>query len=337
MGGGAGGAGGLSGVSRRASFLLRPPFMDARALVSLLKRTGSEWVDDSAPSRAASLSYYTVFSLAPLLLIAVAIAGVVFGRDAVSGELARQLEGLFGAGSARAIEEMMAGASQTRTGVLASIAGVVLLVLGSTGAFVELQDTLNVMWDVDRKKTSGLWAFLRARLLSFAMIGVIAFLLLASLVVSAGLAALGRFAEGILPGGELVVEIVNFVVSFAVIAVLFAAIFKVLPDVEIAWREVWLGAAVTSLLFVIGKLLIGLYIGKSSVASSYGAAGSFAALLVWVNYSAMIVLFGAEFTQVHSRWLRAQQTPPPESVRRGAEGAEGAEGKRGSASRVSHA
>ncbi|MGH7439140.1 MAG: YihY/virulence factor BrkB family protein [Polyangiaceae bacterium] len=275
--------------------------MRALGLVSLLKRTTSEWIEDNAPSRAASLSYYTVFSLAPLLLIAVAIAGFVFGHDAVSGELGRQLQGLLGTASANAIQDMMARAHQKGTGILASVAGGAILLIGSTGAFVELQDALNAMWDVDKKKTSGVWALVRARLLSFAMIGVIAFLLLASLVVSAVLAALGRFAEHTLPGGEVVAHGVNFVVSLAVISVLFAAIFKVLPDVRIGWSDVWLGAGATALFFVAGKLLIGLYIGKSSLASGYGAAGSFAVLLIWVYYSAMIVLFGAEFTQVHAR------------------------------------
>jgi membrane protein len=280
--------------------------MNGRALVSLLKRTVAEWIDDEAPSRAASLSYYTVFSLAPLLLISVAIAGLVFGHEAVSGELARQLQGLLGTGGAQAIQEMMASASRTGSGV-AAVVGIVLLVLGSTGAFVELQDSLSAIWDVDKKKTNGLWAFFRARLLSFAMVGVISFLLLVSLVVSAGLSALGHFAEDRLPASELVFQIVSFGVSFAVITVLFAAIFKVLPDAKVAWGDVWLGAAATSLLFVIGKLLIGLYIGKASVASSYGAAGSFAVLLIWVNYSGMILFFGAEFTQVYSRSHEAQR------------------------------
>ncbi len=275
--------------------------MHVPRLVALLKRTASEWIRDNAPSRAASLSYYTVFSLAPLLLIAVAMAGLVFGHDAVRSELGKQLEDLVGVASANAIQDMMASAHQKGTGILASVAGGALLLVGATGAFVELQDALNSMWDVDKRKTSGVWALVRARLLSFAMIGVIVFLLLASLVVSAVLAALGRFAEQTLPGGELVAHGVNFVVSLAVIAVLFAAIFKVLPDVRIAWRDVWLGAGVTALFFVAGKLLIGLYIGKSSVASSYGAGGSFAVLLIWVYYSAMIVLFGAEFTQVQAR------------------------------------
>lgn len=275
--------------------------MNASTLASLLKRTVSEWIDDNAPSRAAGLSYYTVFSLAPLLLIAVAIAGLVFGHDAVSGQLGKELQSLLGAASATAIQDMMVGASKIGSGIIASIVGVVLLVLGSTGAFVELQDALNAMWDVDKKETTGLWAFLRARLLSFAMIGVVAFLLLVSLVVSAVLAAFGHYTERAFPGGEIVVQAVNVAVSLGVVTVLFAAIFKVLPDAPIAWRDVWLGASATALLFVIGKLLIGLYIGKSSVASSYGAAGSFAVLLIWIYYSSMILFFGAEFTQVYSR------------------------------------
>src|SRR5579872_3171516 len=275
--------------------------MNVARLGSGLKRTATEWLEDNAPSRAASLSYYTIFSLAPLLLIAVAIAGLVFGHDAVSGELGKQLQSLLGAASANAIQDMMASASKKGTGILASIAGGALLLIGSTGAFVELQDALNAIWGVDKKKTSGLWALVRARLRSFAMVGVIAFLLLVSLVVSAVLAAVGHFAEQTLPGGEIVVHVVNALVSLAVITVLFAAIFKVLPDVQVAWRDVWVGAATTAVFFVVGKLLIGLYIGKSSFASSYGAAGSFAVLLIWIYYSAMILFFGAEFTQVHAR------------------------------------
>lgn len=275
--------------------------MNLRRMPALLKQTASEWLDDKAPSRAASLSYYTVFSIAPLLLIAVAVAGLVFGRQAVHGEVSAQLQSLLGAGSAQAIEEMMASASKVGSGVVASIIGVVLLGLGACGAFVELQDTLNEMWGVDKKETSGVLGFIRARLLSFAMIGVIAFLLLVSLVVSAGLAAMGSFARDRLPAGELLFHAVNFVVSFGVITFLFAAIFKILPEAKVPWRDVWVGAGVTSLLFVIGKLVIGLYLGKSSTASSYGAAGSFAVLLIWIYYSAMIVFFGAEFTQVVAR------------------------------------
>jgi membrane protein len=267
----------------------------------MLKQTASGFMDHEAPSRAASLSYYTVFSIAPLLLIAVAVAGLVFGRQAVSSQLADQLQTLLGARLAQQVQEMMASAGKVGNGIGASIVGVVLLVVGACGAFVELHDTLNVIWGVDKQKTGGVLGFLRARLLSIAMIGVIAFLLLASLVVSAALAAVGHFARDWLPAGEAVFQFINFVVSFGVITFLFAAIFKILPDAKIAWRDVWLGGAVTSLLFVVGQLLIGLYLGKSSVASSYGAAGSLAVLLIWIDYSAMIVFFGAEFTQVHAR------------------------------------
>lgn len=303
--------------------------MGVRHLARLLKQAASEWLEDNAPSRAASLSYYTVFSIAPLLLIAVAVAGLVFGRQAVSGELSGQLQGLLGPGSARAVEEMMTSASKVGSGILASIVGVALLGLGACGAFVELQNTLNVMWGVDKSKASGFFGFIRARLLSFAMIGVIAFLLLVSLIVSAGLAAAGHFANGHLPAAEGIFHLVNFVVSFGVITVLFAAIFKILPDARIAWRDVWLGAAVTSFLFVTGKLLIGLYLGKSSVASSYGAAGSFAVLLIWIYYSAMIVLFGAEFTQVYAREHGSLQG----GARKHAEPSS----SQGSAARASHA
>ena len=274
--------------------------MKLKEVFPLAKRTVSKWIDDNAPSRAASLSYYTIFSLAPLLVIAVAIAGMVFGREAVQGQLQQEMQGLVGGQGAGAIQDMMVSASKPGAGVLASSIGVVVLLVGATGAFVELQDTLNVMWQVDKKKTSGVVAFVRARALSFAMIGLIAFFLLVSLGVSAALAAVGHVSERLLPGGEIVAEVANFVVSFLVITALFAAIFKVLPDTKVAWREVWLGASVTSLLFSIGKLLIGLYIGKGSVASSYGAAGSFAVLLIWIYYSSMILFLGAEFTQVYA-------------------------------------
>jgi len=282
--------------------------MRLRDVVPLAKRTVNEWIDDKAPSRAAALSYYTVFSIAPLLVIAVALAGFVFGKEAVTGELQRQLQGLVGEGGAKAIQEMMVSASQPGAGVLASILGVVMLLVGATGAFVELQDALNAMWGVEEKKSSGLVSFLRARIISFAMVGVIAFLLLASLAVSTALSALGHFAEERLPAGELTVQVANVVVSFAVITALFAAIFKVLPDVKVAWRDVWLGAAVTSLLFGVGKLLISLYLGKSSVASSYGAAGSFAVLLIWTNYSSMILFLGAEFTHVYAESCGSRAT-----------------------------
>jgi membrane protein len=275
--------------------------MHPRAIFRLLKQTLDEWLDDRGFTRSASLSYYAVFSVAPLLLVAVAVAGVVFGRDAVSGQLQQELQGLVGESGAAAIQDMMKAAAKQGGGVLASIVGVALVLVGATGAFVELQDTLNDMWGVDKNKTSGIIGLLRARFLSLAMVLVIAFLLLVSLVVSTALSAVGAYAAHTLPGWQLLLQVANFVLSFAVIAVLFATIYKFLPNTNVEWRNVWAGAAVTSGLFAVGKLLIGLYLGRSSVASSYGAAGSFAVLLIWVNFSSMILYFGAEFTQVLSR------------------------------------
>lgn len=273
----------------------------AKKVLRLLKQTLDEWLDDRGFTRSASLSYYTVFSIAPLLIIAVAIAGFVFGKDAVTGQLHEELKGMVGDEGATAIQEMMRSASKPGRGIVASIVGVVMLGVGATGAFVELQDTLDDMWGVDKNKTSGIVGFLRARVVSLAMVVVIAFLLLVSLIVSTGLSALGNYTASVLPGWSMVLQIANIVFSFAVITVLFAAIYKVLPNTEVAWKNVWHGAAFTSVLFAIGKLLIGLYLGKSSVSSSYGAAGSFAVLLVWINFSSMILFFGAEFTQVFAR------------------------------------
>ena len=272
-----------------------------RAIVKLLKQTLDEWLDDRGFTRAASLSYYTVFSIAPLLLVAVAIAGLVFGRDAVSGQLQQELEGLVGDTGASTVQDMMKSVATRGGGILATVAGVALVVVGATGAFVELQDTLNDMWGVDKNKSSGVIGFLRARVISLAMVLVISFLLLVSLVISTALSALGTYSAQVLPGWQLVLQIVNVLFSFAVITFLFAMMYKFLPNTEVAWKNVWLGAAFTSAMFAVGKLLIGLYLGKSSVSSSYGAAGSFAVLLIWVNYSSMILYFGAEFTQVLSR------------------------------------
>lgn len=298
--------------------------MKAGKIFRLFKQTIDEWLDDRGFTRSASLSYYTVFSIAPLLLIATAVAGFVFGREAVTGQLQRELQGMVGESGAVAIQEMMKSASNPGAGIVASILGVAMVVVGATGAFVELQDTLNDMWGVDKNKSPGIIGFLRARFLSLAMVLVIAFLLLVSLVVSTGLSAVGAYSAQRMPGWQITLQIVNFVGSFVVITLLFAAIYKVLPNVKIAWRDVWLGAAFTSVLFAIGKMLIGLYLGKSSASSSYGAAGSFAVLLIWINFSSMILFFGAEFTQVVSRARRGIKdkggsevvAPPTEAAKR---------------------
>ncbi|GMU01597.1 hypothetical protein KH5H1_57170 [Corallococcus caeni] len=268
----------------------------------LLKQTLSEWVDDNVPAQAAALAYYTLFSVAPMLIIAIGVAGLVFGREAAQGALQSQLQGLLGDAGAKVVEDLVASASRPSSGILATVVGILVLGFAATGVFVQLQDSLNAIWKVKKKPGNGLLAFVRQRLLSFAMVLGIGFLLLVSLVLSAALAAAGTFLVGLLPGWEAVLQLVNLAIAFTVTTVLFAMIYKVLPDTRVAWKDVWLGAAVTSFLFSLGKLGIGLYLGKSSVSSSYGAAGSFAVLLLWVYYSSQLLFLGAEFTQVYSRW-----------------------------------
>jgi len=274
----------------------------ARNTFHLMKRAASKWSDDNAPTFAASLSYYTIFSIAPVLVIAVSVAGMVFGEEAARGQMQAQLQDLVGQSGADIIGQMMISARKPSAGIFATALGVIALAFGATGVFVQLQDALNHIWDVKpNKERGGVINFLRTRLLSFAMVLVIGFLLLVSLVVSAVLAALGAWFDHLLPGWTVMWQGVNLLVSFGVITVLFAMMYKILPDTHVAWKDVWLGAAVTSLLFSLGKFGIGLYLGRSAVASSYGAAGSLAVVLLWVYYSAQILFLGAEFTQVYAR------------------------------------
>jgi membrane protein len=246
------------------------------------------------------------------LIIAVAVAGFAFGDEAARGEIKNQIDGLVGKSGAGVIEAMMTSASKPGEGVVASVFGVIALLFGATGVFAQLQDSLNIIWKAKPRKTNGVISFLRTRFLSFAMVLGIGFLLLVSVVLSAGLAALGKLFGDRLPGWEGVWQFVNLSISFGVITVLFAMIYKILPDVKIAWKDVWLGAAVTSLLFTLGKYGIGLYLGKSSAASSYGAAGSLAIVLLWVYYSSMLLFLGAEFAQVYARSYGSlkEQGPP---------------------------
>ncbi|GMU06309.1 YihY/virulence factor BrkB family protein [Corallococcus caeni] len=276
--------------------------MKVHQVRSLLKQTLSEWVDDNVPAQAAALAYYTLFSVAPMLIIAIAVAGFVFGQDAAQGEIQKQLQSLIGDAGSKVVQDLVVSASKPRSGILATLIGIVVLAFAATGVFVQLQDSLNAIWKVKKKPMNGLFAFVRQRLLSFAMVLGIGFLLLVSLVLSAALAAAGTFLMGLMPGWETVLQLVNLAIAFCVTTLLFAMIYKVLPDTRVAWKDVWLGATVTSLLFSLGKLAIGLYLGKSSVSSSYGAAGSFAVLLLWVYYSSQLLFLGAEFTQVYSRW-----------------------------------
>jgi membrane protein len=251
----------------------------------------------------AALSYYTVFSLAPLLLIVVSVAGLVFGEDAVRGELFTQLQGLMGAAAAKAIQDLLASVNKPTHGIVGTVVGVALLVFGATTVFGELQDALDRIWRAPARKKGGLWSLLRARLLSFGMILGLAFLLMVSLVLGAAISALGKWWGPAFGGWETLLQIVNLIVGFGLTTAVFAMIYKMMPRVKVQWHDVWLGAIVTSLLFTIGKFLIGLYIGKSGVASGFGAAGSLIVVFIWVYYSAQIFLLGAEFTWVYAKTL----------------------------------
>ena len=277
----------------------RPSFREWWALV---KRAFAAWVEDYAPSMGAALSYYTVFSLAPVLLIVISIAGLIFGAEAARGEIFGQLRGLMGVDAAKAIEDILTSVSQPTEGITATVIGLVLLVIGATTVFGELQDALDRIWRAPaRDKASGWWGLIRARLLSFGMILGIAFLLIVSLVLSAAIAAMGKWWSGAFGSWEVLAQLVSIVFGFAVTTVGFALIYKIMPRVKVRWHDVWLGAAVTALLFTIGRFLIGLYIGKSGIASGYGAAGSLVIVFVWVYYSAQIFLLGAEFTWVYAQ------------------------------------
>lgn len=275
--------------------------MKPQHLFDLCRKAVLAWVDDFAPSMGAAISYYTMFSLAPLLVIVIAIAGALFGREAVQGEIVAQLSGLIGQEGASAVQGLIKSASEPAKGLIAGLISIVVLIIGATTVFAELQSALDRIWHVpEADKPSGIWAILRARLLSFGLILGLAFLLMVSLVVSAGVAAFGAWANGLLPGWELLLFGLNILISVSVATLLFAMIFKLMPTAPIAWRDVWVGAVVTALLFEVGKTLIGLYLGKSGVTESFAAAGSLVVLLAWVYYAAQIFLLGAEFTKVYA-------------------------------------
>ncbi len=270
-------------------------------LWSMTKECATAWIDDFAPSMGAAIAYYTAFSIAPLLVIVIAVAGLFLGRDAASGQLYTELGGLIGDDGATAIQGLVKSASNTGDGIVATIIGVVLLIVGGTTVFAELQTDLDRIWKAPAvKQVEGIWGLIRSRLLSLGLVVSIGFLLLVSLVISASLAALGLLWGGFFADFEWLLQIINFLVGLAVVTAMFALMYKILPRVKIAWLDVWVGAAFTAVLFAVGKLLVGLYLGKSGVVSGFGAAGSLAVLLLWVYYSAQIFLFGAEFTWVYA-------------------------------------
>ena len=282
--------------------------MYLRRLGTVMTKAVNAWIDDHAQSMGAALSYYTVFSVAPLLLIAISVAGLVFGRDAAQGAVVDQLQGLIGQSSAEAIQGLLRNVSKPSEGIIATITGVAVLVIGATSVFAELQDDLNRIWQVPtREKVSSWWAWLRTRILSIGMILAMGFLLLVSLAASAAFDAFAAWSTSAIGGWEALAHGVNFVVSFMLTTALFAMIYRFMPQATIEWRDVGIGALVTAALFSIGKTLIGLYIGKSALASGFGAAGSLAVLLAWVYYSAQIFLFGAEFTWAYAHAFGSRQ------------------------------
>jgi membrane protein len=278
-------------------------FLTRKALWRLVKEAAAEWQQDKASRLAAALAYYAIFSLTPLIIIIIAIAGSLFGEAAARGQIIAQIEGAVGKEGAAFIQTLLqnTGHGGAGTGIAASILGIVVLLFGATGLFVELQDALNTVWNVAAKPNLGVKDFIRKRLLSFITIFSIGFLLLVSLVVGTVLSAVSHFTNTTLFEFDMFWQIVNSVIAFGAIVVLFATIYKLLPDVKITWSDVWIGSAITSFLFMIGRALLGLYLSKTAFGSTYGAAGSLIIVLVWFYYSAQILFFGAELTQVYAR------------------------------------
>jgi membrane protein len=288
--------------------------MNFTAILELFKETFSEWSSDKASRLAAALAYYTIFSIAPLLIIVIAVVGAVYGEAAARGTIVQQIQGLVGEAGAELIETAIQNASQPQTGTIASILSIILLLFGATGLFTELQDALNTIWEVQPKRGSAIKNLIRKRLLSFGMVVAIGFLLLASLLITAVLEALIVYFNNLIPGLDYFWQLVNLFVGFAITTVLFGLIFKVLPDVKITWGDVLIGSVITSVFFSIGRYVLGQYLGNSSFGSTYGAASSIVVLLAWIYYSAQILFFGAEFTQVYARRYGSKIVPDENAV-----------------------
>lgn len=273
----------------------------------VVKDAGKQWLADKAPRLGAALAYYTIFSIAPLLVIAIAVAGFVLGKEAAQGQITGQIEHLVGKQGGEAVQSMIESASKPGKGVVGTVLGIVMLLFGAAGLFGQLQDALNTIWEVKPKEGRGIWGIVRDRFLSLSMVLGVAFLLLVSLLVSSVLSAV----VGLMGDTEagVIGQVVTIALDLVVITVLFALIFKYLPDAKIAWRDVWFGAAATAALFTLGKFLIGLYLGQAGVGSAYGAAGSLAVLLVWLYYASQIFLFGAELTKAYANRLGSRIKP----------------------------
>lgn len=274
--------------------------MPGNQTISLVKETYNQWSDHQAPRLGASVAFYSLLSFAPLLVLITALIAIVFGQQSAQSALINEARQFIGEHGAATVDQLLQSAQKPSSGVFASVVAFITLLFGASGVFIELQDALNLMWDAKPQNAGGVLGMIRQRLFSFGMILSIGFLLLISLLISAALAYIGRSFSHLLPVPAFVLEAINFIVSFAVITALFALMFKYVPTAKISWRDVGIGAVGTALLFTIGKFLLGLYLGKASVASTYGAAGSLVAVIVWIYYSAQIFFFGAEFTHVYA-------------------------------------
>jgi membrane protein len=298
-----------SGIDRSPPRRLTP-----RVVWSLLVETVFEWSEDRAPRLGAALAFYTVFALAPGLIVIIALAAFLLGQEAAQGQIIDQVEDLIGVAGAQAIQAAIESARSAGGSLVATGLGALTLLFGLWGVFGELQDALNTIWGVTARPWRGVIGAVKERFWSFTLVVGIGFLLLVSLAASAWLAAVGKFFAQLSPLPVAVMETANALLSFVTITLMFAVIYKLLPDVRITWRDVWVGAAVTALLFTIGKSLIGLYLGRSTVASVYGAAGSLIVILLWIYYSAQVVFFGAEFTKVYSRRFGSVIVPDKRAV-----------------------
>jgi membrane protein len=283
-----------------------------RHIWELVKEAGNGWMEDKAMRMAAAVAYYCILSTAPLVVIAIAVAGWVFGQQAAQGQLVDQMRELIGKEGADAIQAMLVHAAHPATSIAATVIGSLVLLFGASSVFIELQDSLNTIWEVTAKPGRTLWTLVKDRFLSFAMILAIGFLLLVSLLISAALAAVVQITG--MTNVGIIGHTLSFLVSFVVITLLFALIFKVLPDAKISWADVWIGSLGTALLFSLGKLLIGLYLGHSTIGSTFGAAGSLVVFVVWIYYSALILFFGAEFTKVYANRFGGRIEPTSNAV-----------------------
>lgn len=292
----------------------RRPFFSTA--FQLLKQTATEWLDDKAPQLGAALAYYTVFSLAPLVLVLLAIIGFLF-RDDPAGAWSKvtdQMSYFLDKSAVQVVQDIAKTAAEPGKSTIATLIGIALALFGASGVFGQLQDALNTIWGVKAKPGQGIWGFLRVRFVSFAMVGGVCFLLLVSLTVEAILKGFSHYVQAALPGGLAIAVTVYLIFDFAVVVLLFAMIFKFLPDAKVRWRDVWIGAAMTALLFGLGKWALGFYLGSGSAGSAYGAASSLITLLLWIYYSSQILLFGAEFTQVYANQAGRRVQPSEYAV-----------------------